>query len=119
VILRKAYGGAYIVMDSPSVGADLSFAWPTNEIAVMGAAGAVEILHRAEIAAADDPAALRERLAREYADELVHPYSAAERGLVDDVIHPSDTRAALVRSLAMLRTKRPVLPERKHGNMPF
>ena len=119
VILRKAYGGAYIVMDSRSIGADLSFAWPTNEIAVMGAEGAVNVIFRKEIAAADDPDALREELVAEYTEQLVHPYYAAERGLVDDVIDPGDTRAAIARGLAMLRTKRAALPAKKHGNAPL
>lgn len=119
VILRKAYGGAYIVMDSLSIGADLSFAWPINEIAVMGADGAANIIFRKEIAAASDPAARRMELIEEYRDQLVHPYYAAERGLVDDVIDPRQTRATLSRSLAMLRAKQVPLPHRKHGNPPM
>jgi acetyl-CoA carboxylase carboxyltransferase component len=119
VILRKAYGGAYIVMDSKSVGADLSFAWPSNEVAVMGAEGAANIIFRKEIAAALDPEARRAELVAEYADRLMTPYVAAERGLVDDVIDPRNTRAVLIRSLALLRTKRPVVPHRKHGNVPL
>ncbi|MFE6700417.1 acyl-CoA carboxylase subunit beta [Streptomyces sp. NPDC057718] len=118
VILRKAYGGAYIVMDSRSIGADLSFAWPANEIAVMGAEGAANVVFRRRIAAAEDPDALREQLVKEYKAELMHPYYAAERGLVDDVIDPADTRTALIGALAMLRAKHAVLPARKHGNPP-
>jgi methylmalonyl-CoA decarboxylase subunit alpha len=118
LILRKAYGGAYIVMDSRSVGADLSYAWPTNEIAVMGAEGAANVIFRRQIAAADDPEATRQRLIKEYKAELMHPYYAAERGLVDDVIDPAETRQVLIRSLRMLRTKHADLPERKHGNPP-
>ncbi|MBM7056849.1 acyl-CoA carboxylase subunit beta [Streptomyces durocortorensis] len=118
VILRKAYGGAYIVMDSRSIGADLSFAWPANEIAVMGAEGAANVVFRRRIAAAEDPDALREQLVKEYKAELMHPYYAAERGLVDDVIDPADTRTALIGALAMLRAKHAVLPSRKHGNPP-
>ncbi|MDQ1025118.1 acetyl-CoA carboxylase carboxyltransferase component [Streptomyces umbrinus] len=118
LILRKAYGGAYIVMDSRSIGADLSFAWPTNEIAVMGPEGAADIVFRRELAAAEDPEALRTRLVKEYTAELMHPYYAAERGLVDDVIDPAETRQVLIRSLAMLATKRAELPSRKHGNPP-
>ncbi|WP_420000586.1 acyl-CoA carboxylase subunit beta [Streptomyces boninensis] len=118
VILRKAYGGAYIVMDSRSIGADLSFAWPTNEIAVMGAEGAANVVFRREIAAADDPEAERARLISSYKDELMHPYYAAERGLVDDVIDPRDTRRLLITSLRMLRAKHGELPSRKHGNPP-
>ncbi|WP_406137656.1 acyl-CoA carboxylase subunit beta [Streptomyces sp. NBC_01089] len=119
LIMRKAYGGAYIVMDSRSVGADLSFAWPTNEVAVMGAEGAANVIFRRRIAAADDPEAMREQMVKEYKDELMHPYYAAERGLVDDVIEPGETRAVLARSLAMLRTKHRTLPQRKHGITPL
>jgi acetyl-CoA carboxylase carboxyltransferase component len=119
LILRKAYGGAYIVMDSRSIGADLSLAWPTNEIAVMGAEGAAGVIFRREIVAADDPDAVRQQRIKEYKSELMHPYYAAERGLVDDVIDPRDTRSALIRSLAMLRRKHADLPSRKHGNPPL
>ncbi|MCT9933209.1 acyl-CoA carboxylase subunit beta [Planotetraspora sp. A-T 1434] len=119
VILRKAYGGAYIVMDSRSIGTDLSLAWPTNEIAVMGAEGAVNVIYRKELAAAADPAALRAQLVREYAKELVHPNYAAERGLVDDVIDPVETRSVVARGLAMLRDKRKQTAPRKHGNVPL
>jgi methylmalonyl-CoA decarboxylase subunit alpha len=118
LILRKAYGGAYIVMDSPSIGADLSFAWPTNEIAVMGAEGAANIIFRHEIAAADDVDERREQKIKEYRAELMHPYYAAERGLVDDVVDPVDTRAVLVAALEMLGSKHADLPSRKHGNPP-
>ncbi|MFC1411193.1 acyl-CoA carboxylase subunit beta [Streptacidiphilus sp. N1-12] len=118
VILRKAYGGAYIVMDSQSVGADLTYAWPTNEIAVMGAEGAANVIFRKQIAAADDPEAKRAQMVAEYKAELMHPYYAAERGLVDDVIDPAETRNVLVRGLAMLRNKHADLPVRKHGNPP-
>jgi acetyl-CoA carboxylase carboxyltransferase component len=119
LILRKAYGGAYIVMDSQSIGADLTYAWPTNEIAVMGAEGAANVVFRREIAAAPDPEAARAERIKQYQEELMHPYYAAERGLVDDVIDPADTRAVLIRSLAMLRTKHAPLPARKHGNPPM
>jgi acetyl-CoA carboxylase carboxyltransferase component len=119
VILRKAYGGAYIVMDSLPIGADLSFAWPINEIAVMGADGAANIIFRKEIAAASDPAARRIELIEEYRTALMHPYYAAERGLVDDIIEPQHTRATLSMSLAMLRAKQVPLPHRKHGNPPM
>ncbi|GAA2427566.1 acyl-CoA carboxylase subunit beta [Streptomyces macrosporus] len=118
VVLRKAYGGAYIVMDSQSIGADVTYAWPTNEIAVMGAEGAANVIFRREIAAADDPEAVRQQRIKEYKAELMHPYYAAERGLVDDVIDPGETRAVLVRSLAMLSAKHADLPARKHGNPP-
>ncbi|MFE4462683.1 carboxyl transferase domain-containing protein, partial [Nocardia tengchongensis] len=118
VVLRKSYGGAYIVMDSRSIGADLALAWPSNEIAVMGAEAAANVIFRREINAAKDPEAMRQNKIAEYRSELVHPYYAAERGLVDDVIDPADTRSVLIRSLAMLRTKHADLPIRKHGNPP-
>jgi acetyl-CoA carboxylase carboxyltransferase component len=118
VVLRKAYGGAYIVMDSRSIGADIALAWPFNEIAVMGAEGAANVVFRREIAAADDAEAMRAQKIEEYRTELVHPYYAAERGLVDDVIDPRETRQVLIRSLAMLRSKHADLPHRKHGNPP-
>lgn len=118
LVLRKAYGGAYIVMDSRSVGADLSYAWPTNEIAVMGAEGAANVIFRRQIAAAEDPAAMHAQMVEQYRDELMHPYYAAERGLVDDVIDPAQTRQVLIRALHMLRTKHADLPARKHGNPP-
>ncbi|MFI8345207.1 acyl-CoA carboxylase subunit beta [Streptomyces sp. NPDC085639] len=118
LVLRKAYGGAYIVMDSRSIGADLALAWPTNEIAVMGAEGAAGVIFRREIAAAADPDAMRAQKIKEYTTELMHPYYAAERGLVDDVIDPGETRAVLADALAMLRPKYADLPSRKHGNPP-
>ncbi|WP_437023667.1 acyl-CoA carboxylase subunit beta [Streptomyces bungoensis] len=118
VIVRKAYGGAYIVMDSRSIGADLSYAWPANEIAVMGAEGAANVIFRREIAAAGDPEAARARRVAEYREALMHPYYAAERGLVDDVITPQSTRAVLASGLRMLATKSAALPHRKHGNQP-
>jgi methylmalonyl-CoA decarboxylase subunit alpha len=118
VILRKAYGGAYIVMDSRSIGADLSFAWPANEIAVMGAEAAIGVLYRKELAAASSPEDLRAQLISDYQEELMHPYYASERGLVDDVIDPADTRAVITRALDMLADKRPELAPRKHGNPP-
>ncbi len=118
VVLRKAYGGAYIVMDSRSIGADVALAWPTNEIAVMGAEGAAGVVFRREIAAAEDPEAMRRQKIEEYRRELVHPYFAAERGLVDDVIDPRETRRVLCRTLDMLTAKSAALPNRKHGNPP-
>lgn len=119
VILRKAYGGAYIVMDSKSIGADLCFAWPSNEVAVMGADGAANIIFRKDIATAEDPDARREELVADYSQRLLTPYIAAEQGLIDDVIDPRDTRAVLIRSLAVLRSKRQTSPQRKHGNIPL
>jgi acetyl-CoA carboxylase carboxyltransferase component len=118
VIVRKAFGGAYIVMDSRSIGSDLSFAWPVNQTAVMGADGAANIIFRRLIEAADEPDQLRQELTDEYAGRLMHPYVAAQHGHVDDVIDPADTRRILIRSLAMLGTKRDAQPARKHGNGP-
>ncbi|MFF8956504.1 acyl-CoA carboxylase subunit beta [Streptomyces sp. NPDC014894] len=119
VITRKAFGGAYDVMGSKHLGADLNLAWPTAQIAVMGAQGAVNILHRRTIAEAEDPEAARAELIRTYEDTLLNPYTAAERGYVDAVIMPSDTRAQIVRGLRQLRTKRESLPPKKHGNIPL
>ncbi|MFI6011671.1 acyl-CoA carboxylase subunit beta [Streptomyces sp. NPDC051243] len=123
VITRKAFGGAYDVMGSKHLGADLNLAWPTAQIAVMGAQGAVNILHRRTIAEAEangeDLEAVRARLIQEYEDTLLNPYIAAERGYVDAVIMPSDTRLHVVRGLRQLRTKRESLPPKKHGNIPL
>ncbi len=119
IITRKAYGGAYVVMNSKSIGADLAFAWPSAELAVMGPQGAVEIVNRRELAEAANPEARRAELVEEYTERYANPYVAAERGFVDDVIDPADTRRVLVRSLEMLRTKREDLPKRKHGNVPL
>lgn len=119
IITRKAYGGAYVVMNSKSIGADLAYAWPSAELAVMGASGAVEIVHRRELQAADDPAARRAELIEEYQERYINPYLAAERGIVDDVIDPAETRRKLVQAIAVLRSKREELPKRKHGNVPL
>ena len=119
VITRKAYGGAYVVMNSKSIGADLAYAWPSAELAVMGPQGAVEILYRRELQQAADPVARRAELVAEYTARYANPYSAAERGYVDDVIDPAETRVKLIAGLQMLRTKREELPRRKHGNMPL
>ena len=119
VITRKAYGGAYVVMDSKSIGSDLAYAWPSAELAVMGASGAVEILNRPEIAAAEDKEAKRAELVDLYSEKWLNPYIAAERGYVDDVIDPGDTRKMLIDGLNMLESKKEELPPRKHGNMPL
>jgi propionyl-CoA carboxylase beta chain len=119
VITRKAYGGAYDVMGSKHLGADMNLAWPTAQIAVMGAQGAVNILYRHELKDAADPVAERARLIEEYEDTLANPYVAAERGYVDGVIEPSETRVQVVRALRALRTKRETLPPKKHGNIPL
>jgi len=119
VITRKAYGGAYDVMGSKHLGGDFNMAWPTAQIAVMGAQGAVNILYRRELAAAADPDALRAERITEYEDTLANPYIAAERGYVDMVIRPAETRSAVTRALRALRTKRQTLPPKKHGNIPL
>jgi acetyl-CoA carboxylase carboxyltransferase component len=119
VITRKAYGGAYLVMNSKHVRADVSLAWPTAEIAVMGAEGAVNVIHRREISAAEDQESKRAELIADYTRTFSNPYIAAERGYVDDVIEPQQTRARLVQSLEMLRSKRETIPQRKHGNIPL
>ncbi|HET6818455.1 MAG TPA: acyl-CoA carboxylase subunit beta [Mycobacteriales bacterium] len=119
VITRKAYGGAYDVMGSKHLRADVNLAWPTAEIAVMGAQGAANILYRRELADAEDPDARRKELVADYEDHFANPYIAAERGYVDAVIRPSTTRRELVRALRLLRTKRESLPPKKHGNIPL
>ncbi|HEY3477520.1 MAG TPA: carboxyl transferase domain-containing protein, partial [Streptomyces sp.] len=122
IITRKAYGGAYDVMGSKHLGADLNLAWPTAQIAVMGAQGAVNILHRRTIAEAGSPQEaeeLRQQLITDYEDTLLNPYIAAERGYMDAVIAPSQTRAHLVKALRTLRNKRESLPPKKHGNIPL
>ncbi|SDD83675.1 acyl-CoA carboxylase subunit beta [Auraticoccus monumenti] len=119
LITRKAYGGAYDVMGSKHLGADINMAWPTAQIAVMGAQGAVNILHRRELADHPDPDTRRAELITEYDDELANPYIAAERGYVDQVIAPHETRREITRLLRMLRTKRETLPPKKHGNIPL
>lgn len=119
IITRKAYGGAYVVMDSKSIGSDLTFAWPSAELAVMGASGAVEIVHRRAVAEADDPVARRAELIEEYEEKFLNPWEATDRGYVDDVIDPAETRTKIIAGLEMLRSKREELPNRKHGNMPL
>ncbi len=119
VITRKAYGGAYLVMNSKHLRADVSFAWPTAEIAVMGAEGAVNVVFRKEIDKAEDPVARRAELIDEYRRKFSTPYSAAERGFIDDVIEPADTRLRLIKAMRMLSTKRESVPARKHGNIPL
>ena len=119
VITRKAYGGAYIVMSSKSLRGDLCLAWPTAEIAVMGPEGAVNVLFRKELAAAEDPEARRKELVQTYRERFANPYVAASRGYIDGVIRPSQTRPVLVRGLEMLKDKRVRRPPRKHGNIPM
>ena len=118
-ITRKGYGGAFVVMNSKSIGADLAYAWPSAEIAVMDANGAANIIFRREIDSAEDPVARKAELVEEYSERFANPYNAAERGSVDDVIDPRDTRRLLIDALAMLRTKKERIPARKHGNVPL
>jgi acetyl-CoA carboxylase carboxyltransferase component len=119
VITRKAFGGAYVVMNSKHIRADISFAWPTAEIAVMGPEGAVNVVFRKELDGAEDPIAKRAELIDDYTERFANPFIAAERGYVDDVIEPEETRPRLIAALKMLDTKRETLPSRKHGNIPL
>jgi acetyl-CoA/propionyl-CoA carboxylase carboxyl transferase subunit len=119
VITRKAYGGAYDVMSSKHIGADVNYAWPTAEIAVMGPEGAVNVLYSDELEAADDAEARRGELVSEYREQFANPYTAADRGFIDDVLEPSETRPQLIDDLEMLRSKRVSGPDRKHGNIPL
>lgn len=119
VITRKAYGGAYDVMNSKHIGADMNFAWPSAEIAVMGAKGAAEIIFRNEIKSAKDPEVALANKEKEYADIFANPYRAAERGFVDEVIHPEQTRLKLIKAFAMLENKVDSIPQKKHGNIPL
>jgi acetyl-CoA carboxylase carboxyltransferase component len=119
VITRKAYGGAYIVMNSKHLRADVSFAWPTAEIAVMGAEGAVNVVFKRQIDKSANPGKKRDELIKEYRDKFSTPYASAERGFVDDVIEPAETRYRLIQALRMLSTKREAVPARKHGNIPL
>ena len=119
VITRKAYGGAYDVMNSKHIGADLNFAWPTAEIAVMGPKGATEIIFKNEIAASDDPEAKLQEKVDEFTEKFANPYRAAARGFIDEVIHPQETRLKLMKGLQMLENKAEPLPKKKHGNIPL
>ena len=119
VITRKAYGGAYDVMNSKHIGADMNFAWPTAEIAVMGAKGAAEIIFKREIDEAEDKVAKLAEKEAEYVKNFANPYKAAARGFIDEVIHPRDTRRKLIKAFAMLENKKVNLPRRKHGNIPM
>ena len=119
VITRKAYGGAYDVMNSKHIGADLNFAWPNAEIAVMGAKGASEIIFKNEISEAADPSVKLLEKEREYAEKFANPYRAAARGFIDEVIDPRETRRKLIKSFAMLENKVAHLPRKKHGNIPL
>ncbi len=119
LITRKAYGGAFIVMGSKYLGSDINFAWPSAEIAVMGAQGAVNILHRKEISEAKDVDAKRKELVDDYTEKFSNPYLAAERGTIDSVIEPEDSRQYITKAFRTLKTKRDILPARKHGNIPL
>jgi propionyl-CoA carboxylase beta chain len=119
VITRKAYGGAYCVMSSKHIRTDLNFAWPSAEIAVMGAEGAVNILYKRELEAASDVEAARAARVAEYREKFANPYVAARRGFVDEIIRPRQTRAKLINGLATLNTKRDKNPPKKHGNIPL
>lgn len=119
VVTRKAYGGAYCVMNSKHIRADLNLAWPTAEIAVMGPEGAVNIIFRRELAQAEDPAARQAELVEEYRQQFANPYAAARRGYIDDIIEPHQTRPRLINGLNMLQNKRDHNPPKKHGNMPL
>ena len=119
VLTRKAYGGAYIVMSSKGLKGDINYAWPSSEIAVMGAEGAVNIVYRSEIRDSDDPDEMRTKLIEEYQDQLMNPYVAAGLGLIDDVIDPAETRPKIIQALDMLENKRESLPPKKHGSIPL
>ena len=119
VITRKAYGGAYCVMGSKHLRTDLNYAWPMAEIAVMGAEGAVNIVYRREIAASADPEATRAEKIQDFKDRFASPYVSAERGFIDDVIEPHETRPHLIRGLRMLENKVDTMPKKKHGNIPL
>ena len=119
IILRKAYGGAYVALNSKSIGADLTFAWPNAEIAVMGSAGAANIIFAREIANSEDPEATRAEKIEEYRQKFANPYVAASLGMVDDVIDPRETRIKIIQSLEMLRNKKEDRPWKKHGNIPL
>ncbi len=119
IITRKSYGGAYVVMGSKHLRADMNYAWPTSEIAVMGPDGAVNIIHREEINSSDNPQETRQRLIAEYIEKFANPYIAASRGYIDDVIDPRDTRTKIIRDLELLENKRDTNPPKKHGNIPL
>ena len=119
LLTRKAYGGAYIVMSSKGLGGDMNYSWPSGQVAVMGAEGAVNIIHKRKIEASDTPEELRKQLVNEYEDIFMNPYVAASRGLIDNVINPSETRSKIIQSLNMLSNKRDVIPPKKHGSIPL
>jgi len=119
IITRKAYGGAYDVMSSKHIRGDISYAWPSAEIAVMGPEGAVNIVFKKQIAEAENPESAQEQLVQEYRDTFANPYVAAARGYIDDVIEPRETRPRIIEALQMLQNKRDTNPPKKHGNIPL
>ena len=119
ILIRKAYGGAYIVMSSKNLHGDINYAWPTGEIAVMGAEGAVNIIHKSKLKDSKNPDSLRSELISDYEENLMNPYVAASRGLIDDVIEPSETRNKIIKALNMLKNKREITPPKKHGSIPL
>ena len=119
IITRKAYGGAYVVMSSKNIGGDFNYAWPTAEVAVMGPAGAIKIIHRKELEAAESRAEAEKLFVEQYKNEVANPYKAEEIGLIDEVISPSRTRSVLINTFDILSNKQYVKPERKHGNIPL
>ena len=119
LVMRKAYGGAYLAMNSKGTGADIVYAWPIAELAVMGAAGAVSIIGRKEIKAAENPSEKKRELLEEYNEKFMNPYIAAEHGYIDEVILPAETRQRIVSAFQMLETKKETIPNKKHGNIPL
>ena len=119
IITRKAYGGAYVVMNSLGIDGDFNFAWPTAEVAVMGPSGAIKIVNKAELAAAEDRQAKEKELTEKYKDEIANPFKAEELGMIDDVIMPSKTRETLITVFDILSNKQSAQPEKKHGNIPL
>ena len=119
LIMRKAFGGAYIAMNSKNMGADLVFAWPIAQLAVMGAEGAIEILYKRELRESNDPESLKKKLIEEYEDHFMNPFLAAESGYIDEVILPETTRMRLAQGFTMLKHKKKIEPWRKHGNIPL
>ncbi|MBP7139487.1 MAG: methylmalonyl-CoA carboxyltransferase, partial [Caldisericia bacterium] len=119
IIIRKAYGGSYIAMSSRHLGADVVYAYPTAEIAVMGAEGAAEVIFRKDIQSAEDKEKMRQQKIKEYKDQFANPYKSAEKGYIDDVIDPRETRAKIAKALLFLKSKSEESPAKKHGNIPL
>jgi propionyl-CoA carboxylase beta chain len=119
IIIRKAYGGAYIVMSSKNLLSDLNYAWPTAEVAVMGPEAAIKLIHKKELSKSKNPKKLQDELLKKYKDEVMSPYVLAEKGYIDDLISPNESRDIIIKSLNILENKREVLPPKKHGNIPL